>query len=143
MSSTNKILVGVGVGSAVDSAVGSAARKVCFRRFPSVGRRNPTKKPPHFRQFPTDPSETVGSREIRPHWKYFRQKPSETIGNRRKWVGSYPLPSETVGNCRKPSEILFSIPIFFRICGKDRKPYFFFNLFALKSDPTFFSIFLH
>ncbi len=40
------------------------ARKVCFRRFPSVVRRNPTKIPAYFRQFPTDPSETVGSGDI-------------------------------------------------------------------------------
>ena len=111
--------------------------------FPTVSVGWPSESDEKTAPFPTVSDGSVGSREIRPHWKYFRQKPSETIGNRRKWVGSYPLPSETVGNCWKPSEILFSIPIFFRICGKDRKPYFFFNLFALKSDPTFFSIFLH
>ena len=100
-------------------------RKVCFRRFPSVGRRNPTKKPPHFRQFPTDPSETVGSREIRPHWKYFRQKPSETIGNRRKWVGSSPLPSETVGNTVFHTH-------FFQNLWERPKTLFFFQSFCTK-----------
>ena len=54
--------MGVVGGSSGHEVVGISTMKVCFRRFPFVGRSNRTEKPTILERFPPDPAETAGSR---------------------------------------------------------------------------------